>query len=133
MIIDKNLVMADAQAVTTDAATTDYIDTLAAGIAYGTECWLEVLVDTAATASGAATVVFTLQGDSSSAFGSAVTLVASGAIAKTTLIAGYRPLVVKIPLGCPRYIRGYHTIATGPLTAGKFDWRVVLDVFNRIP
>lgn len=122
MIVDKNLMVSNAQAVTSSAASTDYIDQGAAGDAFGNELYLVVQVDTAATASGAATVNFQLESDSDSGFATAkVVNFDSGAIAKTALTAGAEPVKVKLPVGLKRYIRVYYTVGTGPLTAGKFN------------
>ena len=124
MYIDKQLLMSDAQAVTSSAASTNVIDLGAhLGMDPGVteDLWLQVRVDTTATASGSATVTFALQTDDDEAFGSAVTLFSTSAIGKATLVAGYYPIRVRLPLGMKRYARVYYTVATGPLTAGKFD------------
>lgn len=125
MFIDKNLVLSDAQVITNaSAATTDYVDTLAAGDAIYPGAVMEFLVDTTATTADSGTVTFSIQTDDNSSFSSATTLAATGAIAAATLTAGYKPLVVVVPQGCERYIRGYYTLANN-LTAGKFDCRIV--------
>ena len=118
MFIDASLVFSDAQAVTVTAGSTYQIDTLAAGAA-NVGAWLVVSVDTAVTASGAATVTFSLQ---DSADGVTYTdVMASAAIGKATLIAGYEAWKVRIPPGVRRYLQVAYTVATGPLTAGKFN------------
>lgn len=125
MIKDYYLSMGDAQAVTSSAATTNVIDTATAGDAID-GCYVEFLVDTAATATGAATVTFELQDSADDA--TFATIASSTAIGKATLVAGYTAFRVRVPLGVRRYIRGYYTVATGPLTAGKFDCYLVKDV-----
>ena len=122
MIIDRFNEYSDAQAVTASAASTNVVDLKAAGNIEGKPYYLHVKVNTAATASGDATVTFALQTDSDEAFGSATTLWTSAAIGKAALTAGTE--VVRLPInGMPlkRYTRVYYTVATGPLTAGKFD------------
>ena len=126
MIIDALLMMADAQGSTVSAASTDYIDTLKAGDSYD-GAWFVVRIDTAVTASGGATVTFDLRTDASSGFGTDTVLVSTGAIPKATLVAGYT-FAVKIPKGAARYLRGYATIATGPLLTGKWDMFIAKDV-----
>jgi hypothetical protein len=45
----------------------------------------------------------------------------TGAIGKATLVAGYIVFTIAIPPTHRRYLRINYTVATGPLTAGKFD------------
>ena len=45
----------------------------------------------------------------------------TGAIGKATLVAGYKVFEVPIPFKLQRYAKLVYTVATGPLTAGKFD------------
>lgn len=132
MYVDALLMMSNAQAVTSSAASSSVIDTLAAADAYGSLAWVHVAVQTAVTADGAATVQFEIQTSADEAFGSYDTLAITGAIGKATLVAGYRPLSFQLPLGVKRYLRAYYTVATGPLTAGKFDCMIVADENARI-
>jgi hypothetical protein len=127
--VDKLTEMSDEQAVTASAASTDYIDLEDAGrdVGVGEETYLVIIVDESVTAAGAATVVFALETDDNSGFSSATALVATAAIPKATLVAGYEVLVVALPHNCERYLRVYYTVATGPLTAGKFTAMVVKD------
>jgi DhnA family fructose-bisphosphate aldolase class Ia len=129
MIIDKQLTVSLAQAVTSSAASTDYIDQGAAGNAIGKELFLVVRVDTTATASGSATVNFQVESDSDSGFATAkVVNFDSGAIGKAALVAGVEIVKIKLPIGLKRYVRVYYTVGTGPLTAGKFDAFLTFDV-----
>lgn len=126
MIIDALLVLSDAQgAITATAASTSYVDTLAAGDAYDS-LWVEFLINTTFTANSA-TVQFELQCDDNSSFSSPRTLLITGALADTLLVAGYRPLVARVPKGCERYIRANYTV-TGTGVAGKVDARLIRDV-----
>ena len=130
MIIDRFNEFSDAQAPTTVAthASTNVVDLKAAGALEGKPYYLHIKVNTTATADGAATVTFAAQTDDDEAFGSATTLYTTAAIGKATLVAGYE--VVRLSLnGLPleRYVRGYYTVATGPLTAGKFDFFLSAD------
>ena len=126
MYLDDLLKLADAQVSTVTAASTSYIDTLAAGDSYE-GAWLYIRIDTAVTASGSATVDFALQTDDDSTFPSATTLISSGAIAKASLIIG-KEIKLRIPPGAQRYLRGYVTVASGPLLLGKWDMFIVKDV-----
>ena len=129
MIRDKQLILSNAQAVTASAASENIIDLTKAGDALaGAELYLEILVNTLVTADGAATVTFAIQTDTVDTFASAVTLLATAAIGKASLVAGKEVLKVKLPIGLLQYLRVYYTVATGPLTAGKFDAFLVADV-----
>lgn len=127
MIIDKALQVSDAQAVTASAASTDVIDTGVANRAIGdvTSLAAVITVDESATAVGAATVTFSLQDSADNS--SFADVVASAAIGKAALTAGKQAAVFKLPPNLRRYIRVYYTVATGPLTAGKFSAQVVMD------
>jgi hypothetical protein len=113
MIIDKSLQVSDAQAVTASAASTDVIDTGVANRSIGTDTSLalSITVDESATASGAATVTFSLQDSADNSTFADVQ--ASAAIGKADLTAGKQPV--------------YYTVATGPLTAGKFSAQIVMN------
>jgi len=128
MLLDKYLIFSDSQAVTATASS-ETID-LSAYRDIGTGNPIEVYctVVEAATAAGAATVTITLETDDNSAFSSATTLYTTAAIGKATLVVGYEPLAgVKVPAGAERYLRLTYTVATGPLTAGKFTAGLVMD------
>lgn len=120
---DAQLEYSVAQAVTVTAASTNVIDQGAAGDALGGygPLYLVVRSVAAATAAGAATVTVELQTDSDPAFGTAVTLFSTGALAKTVFTANTWVVRVALPIGMKRYSRLNYTIATGPLTAGTFD------------
>jgi hypothetical protein len=127
MFIDNSLVMANAQVVTTTAASTSFIDTLAAGDSFYPGARFFALVDTAIVGQGATTVSVILQTDSDSGFATAeVDLLTSPAIVETTLVAGAVLIDAVIPFGCKRYLRAYWTVASGPVVTGKLDARIVL-------
>lgn len=127
MILDNNLVMSSAQAVTSSAASTNYIDQGAAGDAYE-QSHLIVRVAEAATAAGAATVNFVVQTSVDAAFTSPIVLFDSGAIGKAALTLNSEAVKIDLPYNCKQYIRMYYTVSTGPLTAGKFDAFLVCDI-----
>lgn len=128
-IIDKFLELADDQVVTVTAPTTNVVDagatrsaSLGRDIGSGEQLYLEYNVSTAATAGGAATVVFALQDSADNVtFADVLTTIP---VPVASLIAGatyYLPL----PPGLRRYIRGNYTVATGPLLTGKFNANIV--------
>ena len=133
MILDKQLQMSAAQAVTDSAASTNVIDMgkyTSGDTGNSDDLFVLIKVNTAAQASGSATVTFAVQHDDDEAFGTVATLWTSAAIGKATLVGNYSVVRLKLPLDLKRYLRVYYTVATGPLTAGKFDAFVVRQVQN---
>lgn len=124
MIIDKALQVSNEQAVTATAASTDVIDFGQANPDIGLTdlCNMVITTDETATASGAATVTFAIQDSADNS--SFADVAVSAAIGKATLVAGYQH-VIPMPTKLRRYCRVNYTVATGPLTAGKFSAQVV--------
>lgn len=131
MIIDKALQVSNEQAVTVSAASTDVIDLgqTNPNLGLNDHTSLAITVDTAATADGAATVTFSLQDSADNS--SFADVVATAAIAKAALTAGAQ-IVLPMPTKLRRYVRVYYTVATGPLTAGKFSAQVVTGIQQNI-
>lgn len=136
MILDKLLMFSDKQAVTATAASTDVIDLgpidgtrRDIGVGYQLEFW--TLVNTTATASGAATVNVQLQTSPDNSTWTSI--YESGALALAALIAGKRIVSAKVPSGVQKYLRVNYTVSTGPLTAGAFTSGINLDVDNNTP
>ncbi|MBA3755524.1 MAG: hypothetical protein H0X02_04560 [Nitrosomonas sp.] len=70
-------------------------------------------------------MTFQLQCDDNAAFSSAKTPVATAAIPKATLVAGYQ-VILPIPPGLDeRYVRLYYDVAVANLSAGTFTAQVV--------
>lgn len=132
-ILDNELVMSDAQAVTTTAISTNVIDLQKVGnpIHRGRPMYAVVTVPTTVTADGAATVAFNLEADSAVGLDATPTVLFSvGATGKAALTSGTRVMRVAIPEGIAatdRYLGIRYTVATGPLTAGAFDARLEMD------
>lgn len=127
MLFDQTLMLADAQAVTDDAAGTvgGSAKVLEPGGDDYSTMWVAALVDTAFTTSGspsAATIAVKLQTDSASNFSSAVDLETRTidiATAKKGDVIAFR-----LPLGMKKYIRVYFDVmltggTTPAITAGK--------------
>ena len=132
MIIDNNLRVSSAQTVTTSAVSTDSIDlSQARDVGAGYPLMFHFLVTEAVTAAGAATVDFQVIGSENSNLSSGVVLGSSGPIGKAELIVGKRIAVEINPsigsLGL-RYLGANYSVATGPLTAGKFTADIVYNV-----
>jgi hypothetical protein len=120
-MVDYNMVFSDAQAVTSTADSTNIIDlgVADANLGEGTPLNVHIRVNTKCTASGSATVTIQILHGATS--GAATTqLWESTAIAKATLVKNYE-LVIPLPFTHMQFLKGKYTIATGPLTAGKFD------------
>ena len=113
MYIDRQNLFSQDQAVTTSAASTDYIDLgVARDIGNGERPEILVLCTQAVTVA--------LQSDDNASFSSPANLVLSDAVPKASLVAGTEVLRVAVPHGTERYLRLFYIVDTGPLTAGKF-------------
>jgi hypothetical protein len=118
MILDALLELDEDMTTTTSVASTNVIDTVAAGDSYE-GAWFYVQVSTAFTANdGAPTTSFRLETSSVETFTPATTatLVASGAYLVAALTAGTQ-IKIRIPAGAKRYIRGYKDVTNYSATA----------------
>lgn len=132
MIFDTLTKLSDAQALTTTAASTSYIDLGVSrdiGVGQPIEVFCEVM--SALVSGGSSTCVFAVETDTQSSFATAVTLIATAAIAKATLVAGYRPINAKLPAGVQRYIRMKYTVGTTDFTGGTVTAGLILDQQNQ--
>jgi len=128
MIVNKREEFADSQAVTATAiGSTGVIDLGASptlqDVANGKPLFVVFQVDTAATATGAATVTLSVESDSTANLATSATVHATTeAIGKATLVAGYKRILALPPgRNYERYLGVRFTVATGPLTAGAFS------------
>lgn len=128
MLLDHNLKMSKAQAITSSAASTDVLDLQKAGDAVGNELYLVVQTRADFDSSGdSGTLAIALQTSNSEAFGTYNTLLAVSAISQTGLTADKTIVKSKLPPGVKRYVRAYYTVASGPFTAGAVDAFLVPD------
>jgi len=129
MILDKSLLLSDAQAVTTTAASTNVIDTGAEGQAIEPGSWIYCAVSTAFAlpGAGAGTLTVQLQTGTSATMADGVTLATSASVVEASLTAGKVLFKQKLPIGLKRYIRLYYTI-TETATAGNIDAGIVQNV-----
>jgi hypothetical protein len=119
MYMDRQNLFSSAQAITVTAASTDLIDLGSTrDIGSGEVLELIVVVDTAFTAGGSATLDIALQTDTAVGFGTATTLLTTGTIAVASLTAGYVAARWRLPRGVLRYLRLNYTVATGPMLTG---------------
>lgn len=128
MILDKEQMFSDGQAVTNSQASTNYID-LGAVRDIGAGKSLDVLFvsPVAAQSAGNSTLVIALETDTQSSFATKVTLAQSGSIAKAAITKGAELWRPKLPAGVQRYLRAYYTVGTADLTAGTITAGIVLD------
>lgn len=133
MFVDADLVLSDAQAITSTSATasTNVIDLNVTGRKIRSDAKLVCMVNTTFDSTEEdATLTVVLQTDDDEAFGSATTLWTSATIAEATLVAGYK--ILERELGdyegkLERYLRLTYQCGTHAMTAGKVDAYIVLD------
>lgn len=118
-------------ATTTNAIIGDVIDLGAApttrNLGSGEQVYLVLTIDDAVTSESSANVTFTLLSDSTANLAtSATTHWTSGAIAKATLVAGYK-ICVPLPHGNYERYMGLFAEPSAALTAGTCSASLVLD------
>lgn len=141
MYVDSQAMFSDAQAVTSTAISTNVLDLNAASgsnvpllqdIGTGQDVYLVVTTQTTATDTGSdATLTVTLESDSTADLATSATVhLSTGALAFATYAtAGTVVFQGRLPAGnYERYLGVRYTVASGPLTAGKFNAFLTLDV-----
>lgn len=109
MIIDKLMELSDDQALTATAASTNTVDFGATrDIAPGEPMYL-VVTSKAAPGGTSPTIAISIETDDNTGFSSATTLVSSGTLAAAAFGLGTR-IVIPVPHGCERYVRGKFTL-----------------------
>lgn len=132
MITDNNLRVSAAQAVTTDAVSTNTVDLgVARDIGEGSDLYMHFVVDVAATsATPGSTVDFQVIGSAAADLSSSTILGSSGPIVKTSLTVGkkiavrFNPQIASVGY---RYIGANYDVSA-TLTAGAFTADVAVDV-----
>lgn len=129
-ILDGELVLSSAQAITTTADSTNVIDRGTLG-ALGKDLVLVVRVtnDADFAAGGAATLQVTLADSADNNTFADVLL--SPALALASLTKKSLVLRVKLPKRLRQYIKLTYTVATGPMTGGKVNAHLLVDAEKR--
>jgi len=129
MIIDAQLELSSAQAVTAAAASTNIVDLGAVrDIGTGEELYLVGVVTTTMDDTGDnSTLAVTLETDDNASFSSATSLQTLFTFPAVSAAGTIRYARIQ-PAAFERYIRGYYTPANGNLSAGAFDLFVTKDI-----
>lgn len=128
MILDALLQLSAAQAVTASAVSINTIDLGSnRDLGPGKNLFVVWGVDETATAAGAATVTFQVITSAAAALTTPSVVAQTDAIGKAELTAGRKlfaqridPAILAAQPNGQRYLGCQYTVATGPLTAGKF-------------
>ena len=115
MIIDKDFLFSEKQAVTASAASTNAIDMGAAGDAVGQELTIHAVV--AVPFATLTSLTIKVQTSANNSDWSDVVL--SPAIAAASLTAGKDVFCIRVPQGLKRYVRLYYAVTGSDATAGK--------------
>jgi hypothetical protein len=128
MVLDKEQMFSEGQAVTNSQASTNYIDLGSVrDIGVGEPLDVLFISPVAAQSTGSSTLVIALETDTQSSFATKVTLAQSAAIAKAAITAGAELWRPRVPAGVQRYLRAFYTVGTADLTAGTFTAGILLD------
>jgi hypothetical protein len=135
MILDKQNMFSEAQAVTATAVSTNTIDlSLARDIGAGEDLSVFITVDEAAVSAGATTVDFQVISSAAAALTSPTVLAELPAVPKADLTLGRKAMEIKVPratlLAQPvgqRYLGLNYVVNTANLSAGKFTAGIVKD------
>lgn len=123
MILDQNLILSDAQAVTATAASTNVID-LGVSRDIGPGYEIPLLIQVVEDFNNLTSLTVDVQTDDASNFGTATSL-ASQTIALASLKAGAKSAIQCIPVGTKRYLRINYTVTGTAPTTGKVTAGVV--------
>jgi hypothetical protein len=120
MILDKQLVLSDAAAITTDAYS-DVMDQVVAGRADPPLTLILRVVTAFDTAEEDGTLDITIETDDNESFTSATTVHTIAQLAEATLVAGYLIAHIALPHNLERYMRIKYNVGTHAFTAGAID------------
>lgn len=126
MLFDAKALMSNQQVITANAASTDVIDR-GDTKDVGRDASIPLCVQVTESFNNLTSLAISIQTDSVSGFGSAVTL-ATVTVPLADLKAGYQLPVITLPRGVKRYVRMNYTVAGTAPTTGKVTAGVVAGV-----
>jgi len=128
MYTDRENLASLEQAVTATAVSTDSLLIGARDLGRGRALRAFAQVTETVAAAGAATVnIELIEADDGALTSNVRVLASTGALGKAALPDGTRVLDVSVPTTTKPYLGFRYTVATGPLTAGKFTAGLVSD------
>ena len=128
MLLDKQNLFSDDQAITADAASTNVIKMAGTikEVANGTP--IPLLIQVTEGFTGATSIEIKVQTDDNAAFSSPTTVATTGAIGSSSLVAGYVAAINYVPKGNEGYMRLYYDVTVGSggsISAGKITAGIV--------
>jgi hypothetical protein len=140
MILSNQLIFSDSQAITADAASTNIIDLLAAGIAYGDAAALAhdrtrikripILFQVTEAFNTLTSLAVSLQTDSASAFGSPATVWTHTFLLADLTLGARLPFEILPNKVVEQYMRLYYDVGGSNPTLGKIFAGIVPSVQN---
>lgn len=124
MILDKENLFSDDQAITASAASTNVVD-LGVSRDIGKGVPVPVLIQVTADFATLTSLTAEIETSDDEGFSSSETLATSGAIPAADLVAGYQFPMQYMPLGTKRYVRVNYTVAGTNASAGTVTAGVV--------
>lgn len=128
MILDVQAEFSDSQVVTASALSTNVYDqqpltrTTTRDLGSGSDSYLVIQTDTAATAAGAATVTITLESADNVGMTGSTVHATAGPFTIAQMAAGQTLTTLPLPYGAyKQYVALRYNVSTGPLTAGAFS------------
>lgn len=139
MIMDKQNMVSEAQAITVDAVSTNTIDLgTVRDVAPGEPLSFSVNIDATFTAGGAATLTIQVISSASADLSGHTVLTQMQSLVLAQLVAGRKPIEIKVqrpfllnaPVG-QRYIGLRYVVATGPMLTGSLTAGLVRSFQDR--
>lgn len=139
MVLDKNLLFSEAQAITATAASTNVIDLGALGVTPYNAAQLKhfvglkkipLLIQVVTAFATLTSLKIAIESDDNSGFSSPKEVIAQTVLV-ADLVAGFKPSFRQLPVIKERYIRVKYTVNGSDATAGAITAGLVADVDGR--
>ena len=124
MILDKQSMFSEDQAITASAASTNVLDL---GGPDSGRADLEIFLKVSEAFNNLTSLTIKAQTDSAEGFGTVEDLPVSQTILLAALTLNSEHFKVKVPQGCKRYMRLYYTVTGTSPSTGKITAGLVLD------